>query len=306
MPRRMPGWGAVVGWGAAVVLWGLVSVGAGAAEDAPAATEPEAGVAAEATEAEIPESALTGEQIYDRVLDNRFYAYEQELVMESGDRSQNTQKTRLEMKYLSFRGAEDGDRFVSKSIAKYTEPTDARHLGYLVIKKTDGGEDQFVYRPSARRVRRINLRGEAVFGTDFSMEDVFPREVEDATYQRVEDSEVDGVSVFVVDVFPKPEKDSEYNKFKVFVEKDHYVALRTQYWDEYDEMFKELNAERPSIRMFEGKERSGDPKQIWVPTHTRMTQLKTGSYTDLEVVTLRLDTKLRDRDFSQRELTRSR
>ena len=186
-------------------------------------TTPSSGSATDeskSAEAEIPQAQLTGEQIYERVLDNRFYSYFQHLVLESGDRAENVQKTELRLKYLSFRGEKEEERFISKSIAKYTKPQDVRHLGYLVIKKPGGKEDQFIYRPSARRVRRINLRGEAVFGTDFSMEDILPREIEDATYQRLPDSEVEGVSVFAVEVVPLPEKDSEYSKFIVYVE-DH-------------------------------------------------------------------------------------
>ena len=196
-------------------------------DDAPAASE-------ETT----PESALTGRQIYERALENRFYTYRQEIEMASGNRAENIQRTELEMKYLSYRGIDD--RILSKTIAKYSKPADVRHMGYLVIKKTDGSEDQFIYRPSARRVRRINLRGESVFGTDFSMEDVLPREIEDATYKRIADTEIEGVPVFVVEVYPKAEKKSEYSKFVAYLEKENYVTIRNDYWDERDIMIKQL------------------------------------------------------------------
>ena len=260
--------------------------------------------AARAAEEPIPEAELTGEQIYQRALDNRFYTYVQDIEMESGDRSPRTQRTELEMKYLSFRGVDE--RFLSKTIAKYSKPLDVRHMGYLVIKKSNDTEDQFIYRPSARRVRRINLRGESVFGTDFSMEDILPREIEDATYKRLPDSEVDGIPVFVVEVYPKPEKQSEYSKFVAYLEKGHYVTIRNHYWDEREVLIKELNAEPDSIEMFLGQERDGVPKEIWAPRRSKMVQLKTGSFTDLRVNKLELDVTLRDRDFSERKLTASR
>jgi hypothetical protein len=247
---------------------------------------------------------LTGEEIYDRALDNRFYSYVQEIVMRSGGRSKQVQTTEMKMMYLSYRG--EDPRFLSKSIAKYSMPQDVRHLGYLVIKKSDGSEDQFVYRPSSRRVRRINLQGEAVFGTDFSMEDILPREIEDATYVRDADSTIEGLPVFVVEVTPKPEKESEYSKLVVYVEKQHYVVIRTHYWDKYEIKIKELNADLEAIKMFEGTERNGDKKQIWVPTASRITQLKNETYTTLNVEKLELDRKLRDKHFSQRKLTASR
>ncbi|MEE2662892.1 MAG: outer membrane lipoprotein-sorting protein [Myxococcota bacterium] len=263
------------------------------------------GVSAEQAALEaVPESELTGEQIYERALENRFYTYLQDIEMESGDRSARTQRTELEMKYLSFRGVDE--RIVSKTIAKYSKPEDVRHMGYLVIKKVGGGEDQFIYRPSARRVRRINLRGESVFGTDFSMEDVLPREIEDATYKRMPDAAVDGIPVFVVEVHPKPEKKSEYSKFVAHVEKEHYVTIRNHYWDDRDVMIKALNAEPDSIEKFVGEERGGTPKEIWVPQRSKMTQLKTGSFTHLRVKKLELDVTLGARDFTERKLTASR
>jgi hypothetical protein len=278
--------------GAAItLLCGLATASVGTADEAPAATAP------------TPENELTGRQIYERALENRFYTYRQVVEMASGNRAANVQRTELDIKYLSFRGIDD--RFLSKTIAKYSKPADVRHMGYLVIKKPGDVEDQFIYRPSARRVRRINLRGEAVFGTDFSMEDVLPREIEDATYKRGPDTEINGLPVFVVEVFPKAEKRSEYSKFVAYLEKEHYVTIRNDYWDERDIKIKVLNAEVDSITSFVGEERDGQPKEIWVPKRTRMLQLSTGNFTDLTVKKLRLDVNLRKRDFSERQLTAS-
>ena len=51
-----------------------------------------------------PLAELTGEQIYQRVLDNRFDAYEQTSLLLSGDKAGNDQETRLKMWFQSFRG----------------------------------------------------------------------------------------------------------------------------------------------------------------------------------------------------------
>jgi hypothetical protein len=198
----------------------LTAVPANAEETAPAATPPSTGEAgAEATGA----AEMAGREIYEKVLDNRFDAYTQDLVMSSGDRGGNIQDTKMAMKYLNYR--EMDKRIISKSIMKYHAPQDVRHLGYLVINKVDGSEDQFVYRPSSRRVRRINLRGEAIFGTDFAFEDIIPQELENATYARKPDSELNGIPVHVVEVTPVEEQDSEYSKFDVYVTQDTFATF---------------------------------------------------------------------------------
>jgi len=248
------------------------------------------------------DSKLTGDEIYQRVLDNRFNSYEQRLDMTSGDRGGHFQKVEMEVKYLNLRKKKK--RVISKTIAKYDAPQDVRHLGYLVINKRDGSDDQFVFRPSSRRVRRVNLRGEAISGTDFSFEDVLPKEFEDATYRRMPDDVIDGIPVYTIELTPVAESDSEYSKMVSWIEKDHFVPLRTHYWDNRDVLIKELVSKPESIALYEDEE-DGKPKQVWTPRESRMTHLKLGSFTELEIVELKANPGLRDKHFSERELTRS-
>lgn len=248
------------------------------------------------------DDTLTGHDIYEKVLDNRFDSYKEELIMRSGDRGGNVQATEMELKYKSFR--DEGDRFLSKVIMKYQAPQDVRHLGYLVINKTDGSEDQFVYRPSSRRVQRINLRGEAIFGTDFAFEDIIPQEIEDATYERKPDEQLEGTPVYVVQVTPKPTADSEYSKLDVYVARDSFVALKVRYWDQDGLEIKELNADPTSIAMYEHAD-GGAAKQIWVARKQKVVHLRLESWTELEVTELDPSIDLSSRHFSERQLTSS-
>ena len=120
-------------------------------------------VTAGRAEADAESGELSGDDIYQRVLDNRFGAFVQELVMRSGDRGGKALRTEVTLRYKNYRKI--NKRILSKSIAKYKAPQDVRHLGYLVINKANGRNDEFIFRPSSRRVRRVNLRGESVFGT---------------------------------------------------------------------------------------------------------------------------------------------
>ena len=247
------------------------------------------------------DGALTGKQIYERVLDNRFDSYVQELTMRSGDRGGNIQDTEIQLKYRSFR--DDSKQVLSKTIMKYQAPQDVRHLGYLVINKADGSEDQFVYRPSSRRVQRINLRGEAIFGTDFAFEDIIPQELEDATYERLPDSDIAGTPVYVVEVTPVAEQDSDYSKFEVYVTLDRFVALRVVYWDRDGLKLKELTVVPESITMYEAEEK-GEMKRVWVALEQKIVHLKLYTWTRLEVRELDPTAKLKRRHFSERELTK--
>jgi hypothetical protein len=249
------------------------------------------------------DALLTGDEIYRRVLDNRFEAYEQTLGMASGDRSGQSQETRLQMKYMSFK--KKGGKVLSKTIAKYHEPQDVRHLGYLIVNKKEGADDQFVYRPSSRRVRRVNLRGEAVFGTDFSFEDIIPQEFEDATYRRLPDVQVGDIDCFSVEVTPTEAAESEYSKFVVHVHKAHSLPIETFYWDDRDVHTKVLTADPETITRYEVME-EGATKQVWIAKRSKIVNVKFESFTELDVLEFEANPKLRPKDFSERKLTASR
>ena len=240
-------------------------------------------------------ATLTGREIYERVLENRFQAYVQTSSLISGDRGGAEQASRLRMTWKSFRdeNAQPIRGILSKTLVKYTHPFDLRFSGYLIVNNHERHDDQFVYLASSRRIRRVNLRGEAVFGTDFTFEDVVPREVEDSTYERRADEAVDGVPCFVVGVTPRDHADSEYSLFVVYVEREHHVPLRTRYWDERGIEVKELRASPASIREFDG---------VWVPLSVTMRNLQLDTYTRLEIEELEHNPKLRATDFDLRRL----
>ena len=163
---------------------------------------------------------------------------------------------------------------VSKTLVKYLYPFDVRFSGYLVIANHERTNDQFVYYPSRRKVVRVNLRSEAVFGTDFCFEDVIPREIEESDYERVADETVSGLPVYVIEVVPRAFAASEYSRVRVYVEKQHYVPLRTRYWDDAGVEVKELRAVPSEIREFDG---------VYLPMKVTMRNLQLESFTTLVV-----------------------
>ena len=153
----------------------------------------------------------------------------------------------------------------------------------------------------------MNVRGEAVAGTDFSFEDIVPPEFEDGTHERMPNAEIDGVPVYVVTVVPHAETESQYSKLLISVEQEHYVPIRTLYWDNKQVLVKQLDAQVHSLEGFENPDaEEGEPEEIWIARRARMTQTRTGHFTTLDIQRFEANPALRPRDFSQRELTASR
>jgi hypothetical protein len=243
---------------------------------APAREGDEAREAPPVQDALSPEAARSGRDIYQCVLDNRFGSYVQTSLLLSGDRGGATQESRLRMTWRSFRAEDDAPDagVLSKTIVKYTDPFDLRFSGYLVVNNEGRPDDQFVYLATTRRIRRVNLRREAVFGTDFTFEDIVPREIEDGDYRRQPDASVDGRSVYVVEVVPKAHANSEYSRFVLHVEKENCVPLLTRYWDERGVEVKELTAPAASVKELEG---------VHFPMELTMRNLQLDTYTTLRV-----------------------
>lgn len=264
--------------------------GAEAANAAPAPASP-------AGEDALPaDRSLSGRDIYQCVLDNRFDAYVQTARLVSGDRGGAVQASALRMTWRSFRdeaGEPGAGGVLSKTIVKYTEPFDLRFSGYLIVNNHARPNDQFVYLAATRRIRRVNLRREAVFGTDFTFEDIVPREIEDGTYERLPDRILDGTPVYVVEVTPKEHADSEYSRFALHVEKERCVPLLTRYWDDKGVLVKELTAPVEKVEEHGG---------VWVPMELTMRNVQLDTFTRLEVEHLDPNPQLARTDFDLRRL----
>ncbi len=241
-------------------------------------------------------AALSGRDIYQRVLDNSFESFVQESALISGDRGGNEQTSRFKMWFEDLR--EDDEQqptgsIVARSLVQYTHPFDIRHSGYLVLSRLDQVNDQFVYLSSQRRVKRVNLSGEAVFGTDFSFEDILPRQIEDAAYRRLADAEAEGIDCFVVEAIPTKRTKSEYSRMQVYIDKARYVPILTRYWDDRDVEVKELRAEPGLIERIDG---------VWVPKRMTMRHLRLESYTTLALEQIEPNPKLTRSTFELRRL----
>ena len=180
-----------------------------------------------------------------------------------------------------------------RSLVRYLEPFELRHTGYLILNQREGASDQFVYLASERRIRRVNLRGEPVFGSDFSFEDVLPRDIDDFVYTRMPDESIDGVPVFVIEAVPNEKKQSEYSKLRIYIEKERSLPLQTRYWNKREIEIKILGVDRLTIEKINNH---------WVPKKMTMRSLRRGTYTRMNVDKVEPNIELEANAFEMRRL----
>jgi hypothetical protein len=241
--------------------------------------------------------SLTGREIFGRFLDNRMHSCIQWQTVISRDPSGSEQKMRFWVRWKDYR---DRDKkavggVIAKTLVKFQEPDDMRQAGFLMVMNEDRSNDQFVWSPSTGRVRRVRLSGVGIMGTDYTFDDIGWKNVEDADYERLPDETIDGVPVYVLEVTMKPFVDSDYKTMRTWIEKDHYVPLRTIYRDATGVEMREMRAEANSIQDFDG---------AFVPTRSQMLNLKEKTSTTIYVEGLDPNVSLADRHFSTFQLTR--
>lgn len=247
---------------------------------------------AEEIEDAIPEGgSLTGREIYERFLENKMHTAVQWQTVISRDPSGDEQSSTFWVRWKDYRDLPDSEdeNVLAKTLVKFQKPHDMRHTGYLMIMRKDRGSDQFVYRPSSRKVRRVKLRGVTVMGSDFTFDDIAFQNIEDADYTRLPDEEIDGVPVYVVEARMKPFVSFRYVRAIAYIEKEHYVPLRVRYFDENDVEFKEMRAEPDSLKEFDG---------VWVATNATMHDLRQGTSSQLLIEKLDPNPELAEQLFS--------
>jgi hypothetical protein len=265
--------------------------------NAPAA--PAAPAAAEVEDA-IPEGgSLTGREIYERFLENKFTQSFQELHVKSRDPGGNSQTTRFSISLQDHRdeAGEATEGVIAKMLVQVTDPFDMRHSAYLMITKDPGPDDEFAYRPSSRRVQRVDLKNTSLLGTDYTFNDIAFQNIEDADYHRHPDETIDGTEVYVVEANVKETIDVEYHKTISYLEKEHYIPLRTRYWDDHGVEVKEMSAPASKIQAF------GD---AWVATESTMRDLRQQTSSSLYVDALDTDPEFHQKIFTVSQLSKGR
>jgi len=139
----------------------------------------------------------------------------------------------LEMKTLE---GEDGD----KTISTFLTPADVKGTKTLGHEHLDRDDDQWLYLPALKRVKRIASRNKSgsFMGSEFSYEDIGNQNYKKYTYdEKVEEVELNGVKCYKGSRIPKDEN-SGYTKQISWVAQDTFLLQQVEYYDRKSELLK--------------------------------------------------------------------
>ena len=208
-------------------------------------------------------------------------------------RNRNGDESSRRMRNLTLEVDGDGD----KTLVIFDEPNDVKGTAFLNYTHREGSDDQWLYLPALRRVKRIasNNKSGPFMGSEFAYEDISSQEVEKYTYEFLRAEDVEGTSMYVVQRVPVDER-SGYTRQIVWYDQAEYRVQRVDFYDRKDELMKTLT--------YHEYEQYLD--QFWRAARMEMVNHQTGKSTSLAWTGYEFQTGLSDRDFDQSALRRAR
>ncbi len=204
--------------------------------------------------------------------------------------AQGESSTRL-MRLKSLEVADDGD----KGLTIFDEPRDVKGTAFLNHSHTMGADDQWLYLPALKRVKRIASRNKsgAFMGSEFAYEDLSSFEIEKYRFNYLKDETMNDQETFVLEQIPT-DKNSGYTKQVVWLDQAHYRPLKVEFYDRKGALLKTL--EFSDYKQY--------LNQYWRAHTMAMMNHQTGKSTELTTSELTFQTGLKDNDFNKNILKR--
>ncbi len=239
------------------------------------------------TSAQTPEErgleiALAAEQA-----DLGFNSSSVELKMTLKNKNGQTSERNLTTKTLEL--TEDGD----KSLIIFNSPKDVKGTSTLTFTHKIGSDDQWLFLPSIKRVKRIssNNKSGPFVGSEFAYEDLSSQEIEKYSYKFLDEND----NLLLVEQDPVDPK-SGYTRRIVSYNKDKdYRIEKVDFYDRKNALLKTLTYSDYNIYK----------DKFWRAGTFNMVNHQSNKETLLEFSHYNFDVELTDEDFTQVALKRA-
>lgn len=215
---------------------------------------------------------------------------EMEMVLRNKEGAENRRRIRVR----TMETVGDGD----KSLTIFDSPGDVRGTALLTYGHKVDDDDQWLYLPALKRVKRISARNKsgAFMGSEFSYEDFGSMEVEKYTYHYLGEETLAGRKCYIIERFPKDSKNSGYSRIVSWFDQVDYRIWKEDFYDSKNRFLKTLSMEDYHLYL----------ETLWKPHWMRMTNHQQGKETDLIWSNYEFRTGLSERDFNQNSLKRAK
>ena len=188
---------------------------------------------------------------------------------------------------------EDGD----KLMVLFDRPRDVKGTAFLAFTHKEGPDDQWLFLPALRRVKRIasNNKSGPFMGSEFAYEDLTSTEIEKYHWRFLREETREGLPCYVVERIPRDPK-SGYTRQVVFYDQSEHRVLEINFYDRKDALLKTLTYHDYNQYL----------DRFWRADRMLMINHQTGKSTELIWEDYQFQTGLTDRDFDKNSLQRAR
>ena len=187
----------------------------------------------------------------------------------------------------------DGD----KTMIIFDQPRDVKGTALLTFSHKIEPDDQWLYLPALKRVKRISSRNKSgpFMGSEFAYEDLASQEVEKYSYRYLKDETLNGQAMFLIERDPVDEN-SGYRRQLVWIDQAEYRPQKIEFYDRKDSLLKTLE--------FRGYVQYLD--RYWRAREMYMENHQTGKSTLLTWENYEFRVGLQDSDFTTNSLKRAK
>lgn len=242
--------------------------------------------------AETPEEKGLAIAVAGDKRDNGFGNLTADMLMTLKNRHGQTSERKIRIKTLEVEN--DGD----KSLSIFDTPRDVKGTAFLTFTHKTGDDDQWLYLPALKRVKRISSRNKSgsFMGSEFAYEDISSQEIEKYTYKWIRDEKYEGNDCFVFERYPVDKKNSGYTRQTVWMDKAEYRVLKVEYFDRKQSHLKTLTMKNYKKYL----------DKYWRANEMNMINHQNGKSTKLVWSGYKFQVGLKDRDFNKNSLKRAR
>ena len=200
-----------------------------------------------------------------------------------------------QMRFKVLEAPQDGEG--DKSLFVFDQPRDVQGTALLTHVHTNSEDDQWLYLPALKRVKRISAskRAGSFMGSEFTFEDMSSPEVEEYHHRYLRDEPCGELTCMVTEQVPLDPK-SGYSRKVVWQDGGEYRTWKVELHDRKGMHVKTLT--------FEDYQQYQD--RFWRAGKQTMANHQTGARTVLLWTDYRFGTDLDDREFTHTALRRIR
>lgn len=229
-----------------------------------------------------------------KMRDKGWQASEQDILMILQN-AQGKESIR-ELRTKSLEIENDGD----KGLTIFDQPRDVKGTAFLSFSHIDKADDQWLYLPALKRVKRISSRNKSgpFMGSEFAYEDMSSFELEKYNFLFIKDETCptnEKLTCFVIESIPT-DKFSGYTKQVTWIDHQNYLVQKVDFYDRKKSLLKTLTA--TDYHQYQDK--------YWRAHTLTMHNHQTKKQTTLKTSNIRFDVELNESDFNQNSLKRAR